>query len=434
MTEDMPRAITAPIKELQGEGGGARRMVISFVRRTGGAGIYYLSRLSRRDRRVWVFGNHKGFRDNPRYLAEHIVHAHPELQPWWIARTPGEAKMAREAGLRVTMFASREAARIQRHAGVAFLSNAFIDLRAPYLGGALIVHLYHGTALKRVLLDMDVTRVMRESLATRAFKRFHRWSIARRLRQVDLIMAAGELARERFVTAFGIPAERIPPVGTPRFDVIQGGAAYDRVVHGDLRAQLGVKPNEHLVLWLPTWREHGDAAWLPPLDAATVDEAFGGTNVVMLVKTHPYADHEVYGERLPQHPKVRLLPEADVDVNTLLRIADTLVTDYSSAFFDYALLERPIHFFAPDTGEYRGGRGLYEPFENLTGDQHHTEWRSLLLALADASRGEDEQGMAMMRRVVAMARNNTEPGSCERIVQTVARAAGVTLAPAVEET
>jgi hypothetical protein len=40
----------------------------------------------------------------------------------------------------------------------------------------------------------------------------------------------------------------------------------------------------------------------------------------------------------------------------------------------------------------------------------------------------------MMRRVVAMARNNTEPGSCERIVQTVARAAGVTLAPAVEET
>ena len=181
MTEDMPRAITAPIKELQGESGGARRMVISFVRRTGGAGIYYLSRLSRRDRRVWVFGNHKGFRDNPRYLAEHIVHAHPELQPWWIARTPGEAKMAREAGLRVTMFASREAARIQRHAGVAFLSNAFIDLRAPYLGGALIVHLYHGTALKRVLLDMDVTRVMRESLATRAFKRFHRWSIARRL-------------------------------------------------------------------------------------------------------------------------------------------------------------------------------------------------------------------------------------------------------------
>lgn len=429
MSEEGPRAITAPIKALQDERG-ARRMVTSFVRRIGGAGIYYLSHLSRRDPRVWVFGNHKGFRDNPRYLAEHIVHSHPELEPWWIARSAAEAQTARQAGLQVAMFASTEGARVQRRAGVGFLSNAFIDLRSPYLGGALIVHLYHGTALKRILLDMDVTRVMRGSPVTRAFRRLHQWSIARRLRQVDLIMAAGELARERFVTAFGIPADRIPPVGTPRFDVIEGGAAYDRVVHGDLRAQLGVKPDEHLVLWLPTWREHGDAPWLPLLDAATVDEAFGGTNVVMLVKTHPYADQDVYEQRLPKHPKVRLLPEADVDVNTLLRIADTLVTDYSSAFFDYALLERPIHFFAPDTDEYRGGRGLYEPFENLTGGQHHTEWRSLLMALADAARGEDQQGLAMMRRVVELARNNTEPGSCERIVQTVARAAGVTLGPA----
>jgi CDP-glycerol glycerophosphotransferase len=425
-TPAKPGTITAPIKALLDERG-SRRMVTSFVRRIGGAGMYYLSHLSRRDSRIWVFGNHKGFRDNPRYLAEHVVHAHPELEAWWIARTAAEAEQARAAGLRVEMLASRQGARIQRHAGVGFLSNAFIDLRSPYLGGALIVHLYHGTALKRILLDMDVTRVMTGSPLTRAFSRLHRWSIARRLRQVDLIMAAGELARERFVTAFGIPAERIPPVGTPRFDVIQGGPAYDRVVQGDLRAQLGVKPGEHLVLWLPTWRERGDAPWLPVLDAATVEKTLGGTDVVMLVKTHPYADQEVYERRLPKHARIRLLPEADVDVNCLLRIADTLVTDYSSAFFDYALLERPIHFFAPDTDEYRGGRGLYEPFENLTGGRHHTDWRSLLLALAAASHGEDAQGMAMMRRVVAMARNNSEPGSCERIVQTVAKAAGARL-------
>ena len=159
-----------------------------------------------------------------------------------------------------------------------------------------------------------------------------------------------------------------------------------------------------------------------------MEEAFGGTNVVMLVKTHPYADQNVYEQRIPKHPKVRLLPEADVDVNTLLRIADTLVTDYSSAFFDYALLERPMHFFAPDTDEYRGGRGLYEPFENLTGGQHHTEWRSLLLALADASRGEDEQGMAMMRRVVAFAATTRSPAAASGSWRPW-RAAGVTLEP-----
>jgi CDP-glycerol glycerophosphotransferase (TagB/SpsB family) len=427
--EPAPRTVTAPIKALMGERG-SRRMVMGFLRRIAGGAIYYASHLSRRDPRVWVFGNHKGFRDNPRYLAEHIVHTHPELEVWWIARTPAEADQARAAGLRVSMMRTRDSARIQRRAGVGFLSNAFIDLQSPYLGGALIVHLYHGTALKRILLDMDVTRVMAGSPLVRAMARLHRWSIARRLGQVDLIMAAGELARERFVTAFGLPASRIPPVGTPRFDVIQGGAAYDRVVGGDLRAQLGVEADEHVVVWLPTWREHGDAPWLPRLEASAVEQAFAGTGVVMLVKTHPYADHQVYEERLPKHPRLRLLPEADVDVNCLLRIADTLVTDYSSAFFDYALLQRPIHFFAPDTDEYRGGRGLYEPFEDLTGGRHHTAWPSLLNALADASRGEDAQGIEMARRVAALARNNVEPGSCERIVETVAGHAGVTLLPA----
>jgi CDP-glycerol glycerophosphotransferase (TagB/SpsB family) len=212
--------------------------------------------------------------------------------------------------------------------------------------------------------------------------------------------------------------------------VIQGGAAYDRVVGGDLRTRLGVGSDQHLVLWLPTWREHGDAPWLPRLEAVAVEEAFAGTKVTVLVKTHPYADQQVYEERLPKHPRLRLLPEADVDVNCLLRIADTLVTDYSSAFFDYALLQRPIHFFAPDTDEYRGGRGLYEPFEDLTGGRHHTAWPSLLRALAEASRGEDTHGTEMARRVAALARNTTEPGSCERIVQTVAGHVGVTLRPA----
>jgi CDP-glycerol glycerophosphotransferase len=402
-------------------------MARGFARRVLGGVATAASRLSPRSGRVWVFGNLKGFHDNPRYLAEHVVHAHPEIQAWWIARSRGEADAARRAGLSVAMLGTRRAARIQLRAGVAFLSNALVDLQPAYLGGALLVHLYHGLGLKRILLDLDVGRLVAGGRLTRAVARLQRWSVRRRLAQIDLVVAAGGFAQEHFATGFGLPLDRIPVLGSPRFDVIEGGEAYARLVSGDLRAELDIPADAHVVLWLPTWRERGDAHWLPLLDPKLLDTHLSGTKVLLLAKTHPYADHAVYAQRLPQHAQLRLL-DTEVDVNCLLRLADALLTDYSSAAFDYALLHRPMHFFAPDAAEFDASRGLYEPFERLTGGLHHTEWGPVLRELAAAAGGDDAQGMAAARRVTDMARNNEEANVCERITRLVAERANVALA------
>jgi CDP-glycerol glycerophosphotransferase (TagB/SpsB family) len=228
-------------------------------------------------------------------------------------------------------------------------------------------------------------------------------------------VAPGELERSRYVTAFGGRPERIRVLGSPRFDVIQGGAAYDRVAGGDLRHELGLDNDECVILWLPTWRDQGDA-WLPRLHEAVVDRALDGTGV-FLVKPHPYSDHAVFAARLPQHPRVRLLTDAAVDVNCLLRISDVLVTDYSSAVFDFALLERPIYFFAPDVREYRGGEGLQPEFVSLLDDHTHLDWSSLFDALARAVRGTGDATVA--RRILAESRNQDAPGSSERITRAV---------------
>jgi len=47
------------------------------------------------------------------------------------------------------------------------------------------------------------------------------------------------------------------------------------------------------------------------------------------------------------------------DVTSLLLLTDALVTDYSSLMFDYALLDRPMVFFAPDLEDYSRSRGTY---------------------------------------------------------------------------
>ncbi|TDC70204.1 CDP-glycerol:glycerophosphate glycerophosphotransferase, partial [Micromonospora sp. KC606] len=46
-------------------------------------------------------------------------------------------------------------------------------------------------------------------------------------------------------------------------------------------------------------------------------------------------------------------------VEDLYLAADVLVTDYSSAMFDYAVLDRPIVVYTPDRDAYALARGVY---------------------------------------------------------------------------
>ena len=47
------------------------------------------------------------------------------------------------------------------------------------------------------------------------------------------------------------------------------------------------------------------------------------------------------------------------DINELMLVSDVLVTDYSSAIYEFALLGRPMAFFAPDYEAYERERGFY---------------------------------------------------------------------------
>lgn len=58
----------------------------------------------------------------------------------------------------------------------------------------------------------------------------------------------------------------------------------------------------------------------------------------------------------------------NMGTDELLACADILITDYSSVFFEFLIMEKPIIFFAPDFKEYVGKRGFYIDYKSLPGE------------------------------------------------------------------
>ena len=85
------------------EGRSGRAVIANTIRDLAQIPAFLSACLSRRDASSWVFGNIHGFRDNPRYLAEYILHHRPDIGVTWVAQNQEEAEAVRSAGLKVTL-------------------------------------------------------------------------------------------------------------------------------------------------------------------------------------------------------------------------------------------------------------------------------------------------------------------------------------------
>jgi len=68
---------------------------------------------------------------------------------------------------------------------------------------------------------------------------------------------------------------------------------------------------------------------------------------------------------LQESPFVKIANELPLDVQELLLISDLLITDYSSCFIDFLLLDRPIIFYAYDLNYYRKYRGFLYDYRQI---------------------------------------------------------------------
>lgn len=167
-----------------------------------------------------------------------------------------------------------------------------------------------------------------------------------------------------YAEAFRLPLDRFASrYGIPRTDVLFDAALRDRVIT-DIHHRYDLPPGRRVILYAPTFRGDtvGTANAGPLLDLHVLRDALGEDHVLLL-RLHPFVREAVaVGPDLADFVRDA---SAHPDINELLLVSDVLVTDYSSVIFEFALLGRPMVFFAPDLEAYEGERGFY--FDYRTG-------------------------------------------------------------------
>ena len=173
-----------------------------------------------------------------------------------------------------------------------------------------------------------------------------------------LALVSSSAATPHYADAFRLPPERFTSaLGLPRTDTFFDAAHRERAIDA-LRRHYELPSDVRLLLYAPTFRGDTvrDARYDHGLDLDKMRGALSqGWHV--LVRLHPFVR-----DSLDIGPDLRPFV-TDVsdwpDINEVMLVADLLVTDYSSAIFEFALLRRPMAFFAPDLDAYEEERGFY---------------------------------------------------------------------------
>ena len=287
---------------------------------------------------------------NPRAIYAELRRRAPGLDCAWVTR---DGQFAGPDGARQLLVCTRDYYEAIAQARY-LVTNDLLPRWFRKRDDQVYLQTWHGTPLKRIGLDIEPPRRPNTvAYLERQNEDTPKW---------DLLLAPNAFATPIFRRAFAFDGE-IAETGYPRNDLLRHPERAERAAQ--VRRLLGIPAGKRVVLYAPTWRDDafqqgGRYRFDLQLDLEAVSDALGGDHVILL-RTHFNVRDPLSGSDLGTGlMDVTRYP----DIAELYLISDVLITDYSSAMFDFALTGRPMLFFTYDLEHYRDQlRGFYFDFE-----------------------------------------------------------------------
>lgn len=185
-------------------------------------------------------------------------------------------------------------------------------------------------------------------------------------RNYDYVTIAAEEQTWIFEDAMHLEKSQIAPIGVARTDVFYD-EKYINDTYGKLYKAFPQAKGKKIILYAPTFRGETANAKAPDrLDIRKFADALSD-DYILLIKHHGLSkDIPPIPDDLENTFAFDMNRNKVLSIERLLAIADICITDYSSIAFEYAIMERPLIFFAYDLEDYIDERGLYYDYDEIT--------------------------------------------------------------------
>lgn len=296
----------------------------------------------------------KQYSDNPRAIYEYMKENYPGYELVWSVDRASVGYFQQKDVKFVRRFSIRWLFLMTR--AKYWVNNARLPLWLPKPKHTVYLQTWHGTPLKRLAMDMEEVHMPgtnTEKYKTNFIKEASNW---------DYLVSPNEYSTEIFKRAFQFDRKMIES-GYPRNDFLHNANNEETI--NELKQRFELPLDKKIILYAPTWRDNqffrkGKYKFNLELDLQRMREELGDSYIVIMRMHYLVAQNmDLSGYEGFAYDFSHL-----EDIRELYLIADIMITDYSSVFFDYANLRRPMIFFTYDIEDYRDNlRGFYFDFE-----------------------------------------------------------------------
>lgn len=321
----------------------------------------------------------KQYSDNPRALYEYMSIHYPEYRFLWSVDKQHIDIFKRYDLPYIRRFSLSWM--IYMNKATLWISNSRLPLWIPKPKGTTYLQTWHGTPLKKLANDMD--EVYMPGTDTERYKK----NFTREAAKWDYLVSPNAYSTEIFRRAFKYD-EEVLETGYPRNDFLFTNND-DKAIQ-NLKKDLNLPKDKKIILYAPTWRDdtyHAKGKYKFELEfnLKQMYETLSDEYIILL-RLHYLVSENLniseYDGFIYDYSKYE-------EIRDLYVISDMLITDYSSVFFDYVNLKKPMIFYVYDIENYRDKlRGFYFDFESNAPGPLVTTTDELLAAI-ESSKTQD---------------------------------------------